>query len=308
MCSRLSDTTFTFGKSCSADAASSSNYQPSTNKPNDTEAFSASSAAQSLQKSANATVPTIQSSLSDQSIPIKSQMAFDEPDTFAACKSITITTTSDAPDERPAADEPAPMRVSVDESEPQLQQPQPDDVAAAALETTPKMPMAASPPTITVVCAPCTDELILESAARQQAEQIECDEDTITAASGDSVPCIDEASTDVELAPASPKATPPPQFSLEVRKCSEPNVVPDDMSPNMDEYQGECGETAHDRPIERSVDTAAALHFSLIGPSPECCPTGDDYQYDAVAVGCVAPAPTPALITTAPLGKCLWPA
>lgn len=233
---------------------------------------------------------------------MKSQMAFDEPDTFASCKSIVITTTSDAQDE-PAADKAAPMRVSVDESEPQPQ-PQPDEVAVS-METAPKMPMAASPPKITVVCAPCTDELILESAARQQAEHIECDEDTITTATSDSVPCIGEASTDVELAPASPKASAPPQFSLAVRKCSEPNVVPDDMSPNMDEYQGECGAAGHD---ERSVDTAAALHFSLIGPSPECCPTGDDYQYDAVVVGCVAPAPTPALITTAPLGKCLWPA
>lgn len=37
--------------------------------------------------------------------------------------------------------------------------------------------------------------------------------------------------------------------------------------------------------------------------SLECCLTGDDYQYDTVTVGCVAPAPTPALVTSAPLGK-----
>lgn len=47
-----------------------------------------------------------------------------------------------------------------------------------------------------------------------------------------------------------------------------------------------------------------ALHFFCL--LPECCPTGDDYQYDAVVVGCVAPAPTPALITTAPLGNCFF--
>lgn len=179
---------------------------------------------------------------------MKSQQAFDEPETFVSCKSITITTSCDDPDEPTqsatvATGEASPMGVSLDDSE---QQPrQPDDLAAS-VETVVKMPMAASPPKITVVCAPCTDELILESAARQQAEQIECDEDTITTTTTASVPCIDETSSDVDLPPASPKSI-PPQLSLEVRKCSEPNVVQEDLSPNMDEYQGKCGAICHDK-------------------------------------------------------------
>lgn len=250
--SRLSDTTYTFGKSSSTDASTSLNFQPSISKSNET--TTSATTPPTTNQSQNAAVPTIQSSLSDQSIPLKSE-SFEEPETFVSCRSIA---------NNPCEMDDEPNRNSEINSEKcesnsttnaiERQDSVCDvnrdvhdaNVSVDIVAKVPKecMPINASPPKITVVCAPCTDELILELAARQSTEQIECDVEQIEVSV--CVPCDEDGSSGVDVtesAATSPKST-PKQLSLEVRKCSEPTAAQEDLSPNMDEYQGEY-EMAH---------------------------------------------------------------
>lgn len=110
--------------------------------------------------------------------------------------------------------------------------------------------LSASPPKITVVCAPCIDEIILESVAKQQLqqqqciEQIECDDNISEdcAQSNDNneqEQQLVQHSTDDCVHTATTEATTiTHQLSLEVRKCDETTISQEDLSPNMDEYQG----------------------------------------------------------------------
>lgn len=145
--------------------------------------------------------------------------------------------------------------------------------------------MNPSPPTITVLCAPCTDVILAETAAKgQTVEHIECDIDSSEIAQN-------ESSTDdnVNASPMSSSPTPDAtnvQLQIDVKTSDDcvaheqqqkPATVArsqEDLSPSMDEYQ-------------------------------ECC---DEYKYDAVTAcehiqpGCVAPAPTPSPLI-APLAE-----
>lgn len=153
--------------------------------------------------------------------------------------------------------------------------------------------LSASPPTITVICAPCTDDILAETAAQQQTEQpIDCD---VVAAASDSeeiaqtvTPCSKNDTVEVMGVSSAAKSSSSTltsahtagvhiQLTLEVKRSNdEITIQQDDLSPSMDEYQ-------------------------------ECNPISDDYQYDAIAGemlarGCVAPAPTPAPLI-APLAE-----
>lgn len=158
--------------------------------------------------------------------------------------------------------------------------------------------ISASPPTITVLCAPCTDVILAETAAQTQSvEIIECDADS----NETSTTAQNESSNDENvIADSTPIPTPTStspahvvgsdrKLSLDVTKCDDTKLTgtatgtgivvgsQEDLSPSMDEYQ-------------------------------ECCPTSDDYKYDPVTAaemivpGCVAPAPTPSPLI-APLAE-----
>lgn len=150
--------------------------------------------------------------------------------------------------------------------------------------------ISASPPTITVLCAPCTDVILAEKSAACQSivtdldEKIECDADNLNenAQIESSKTDNDDDDNVIVLTPhlSSPIPQEPIQLMLDVKKCDDKQLVAgsqDDLSPSMDEYQ-------------------------------ECCPTTDDYKYDAVTAaemiepGCVAPAPTPSPLI-APLAE-----
>lgn len=138
--------------------------------------------------------------------------------------------------------------------------------------------MNPSPPTITVLCAPCTDVILAETAAKiQSVEHIECDIDSSENAQNES---SNDDNVNASPMSSSPDAT-NLQLTLDVKKCDEQQQKPptvagsqEDLSPSMDEYQ-------------------------------ECC---DEYKYDAVTAaehiepGCVAPAPTPSPLI-APLAE-----
>lgn len=132
-----------------------------------------------------------------------------------------------------------------------------------------------SPPKITVLCAPCIDDILAESAA-QQSETIECDvsedcEENAQQTTNNDDPTIVQCAKEI----GSRKSSTPSasdsinlQLSLEVKKTDETSMPPEDLSPSMDEYE-------------------------------ECNPTSGDYLYDTITggerlvPGCVAPAPTP---------------
>lgn len=137
--------------------------------------------------------------------------------------------------------------------------------------------LSASPPTITVICAPCTDDILAESAAQQQTDQpIDCDVGAATSDSEETAQTVtSDAQNDVAEAKSSAQHI---QLTLEVKKANDDIGIQEtgDLSPSMDEYQ-------------------------------ECNPTSGDYQYDTIAgemlvPGCVAPAPTPAPLI-APLAE-----
>lgn len=258
--SRLSDTTYTFAKSSSTDASTSLSFQPSISKSNET---TTSATTPQPNQSQNAAVPTIQSSLSDQSIPLKSE-SFEEPETFVSCRSIANNPCDMDDEPNKNSEINSEKCVSNSTTNTIEQQVSVCDVirgvhdANVSLDIVAKvpkecMPINASPPKITVVCAPCTDELILELAARQSTEQIECDVEQVEASV--CVPCDADEPSDVdatEPTTTSPKSA-PKQLSLEVRKCSEPTAAQEDLSPNMDEYQGEY----------ESMPAAFRLFFSV---------------------------------------------
>lgn len=155
--------------------------------------------------------------------------------------------------------------------------------------------LSASPPKITIMCAPCIDDMLAETAA-QQTENIDCDasdseenaqntkndqqspqheQSTVEAAQSSS---IDQSAIDTNIVKqsSSPTNSSNLQLSLEVKKSDEIPTQPEDLSPSMDEYE-------------------------------ECDPISGDYQYDTVTgemlvPGCVAPAPTPAPLI-APLAE-----
>ncbi|XP_031625599.1 uncharacterized protein LOC116342216 isoform X3 [Contarinia nasturtii] len=152
--------------------------------------------------------------------------------------------------------------------------------------------LSASPPKITVMCAPCIDDILAETAA-QQAEKIECDvsdsEEIIAQTKQtDDEPLTTTITTTVVVVQCSTgvdsrkSSTSPDTSNLKLsleRKTSDeaPMIQQDDLSPSMDEYE-------------------------------ECHPTRGDYQYDTLTggevlvPGCVAPAPTPAPLI-APLAE-----
>lgn len=129
---------------------------------------------------------------------------------------------------------------------------------------------SASPPTITVICAPCTDDILAETAAQQYTEQpIDCaaSDNEETAQTVPSNSKNDTAGTGADAKSSSSQLI---QLTLEVRKANDDITIQEagDLSPSMDEYQ-------------------------------ECNPISGDYEYDSIAgemlvPGCVAPAPTPA--------------
>lgn len=151
--------------------------------------------------------------------------------------------------------------------------------------------LSASPPTITVICAPCTDDILAETAAQQHTEQpIDCDvgagasdseETAQTVALCSKNDSVDEMGTGAGAQSSSASnhavGTQHIQLTLEVNKANEEvTVQQEDLSPSMDEYQ-------------------------------ECNPTISDYLYDSIAgemlvPGCVAPAPTPSPLI-APLAE-----
>lgn len=150
---------------------------------------------------------------------------------------------------------------------------------------------SASPPTITVICAPCTDDILAETAAQQHTEQpIDCDVGDNAVAASDSeeaaqtvLLCSTADTVDTDADAKSSSSTHATgvhiQLKLEVRKANDEIGIQQeigDLSPSMDEYQ-------------------------------ECNPTSGDYLYDTIAgemlvPGCVAPAPTPAPLI-APLAE-----
>lgn len=247
-----------FVKSNSTDVSPSIIFQPSIKKSNETATSIPTPLSQQQQQQQNAAVPTIQSSLSDQSIPLATSQPFDKPDTFASCKSIANSACDihdDPTNKTSGTISEKSVSNSIVVNACSVVQPPPDsvhaivcdekcdavadDATSSSGDTVAKvprecLPLNASPPKITVVCAPCTEEMILESAAaaRQSAESIECDEPIECEACDDA----DESSIVIDL-PASPKSI-SKQLSLEVRKCSEPTITREDLSPNMDEYQG----------------------------------------------------------------------
>lgn len=156
--------------------------------------------------------------------------------------------------------------------------------------------LSASPPTITVICAPCTDDILAETAAQQQTEHpidfdaaSDSEETAQTSKTIESQPIVvtpcaenDPGGTDVDADASSSSSKHPAgvhiQLTLEVKKQNDDIAIQqqDDLSPSMDEYQ-------------------------------ECNPTSGDYQYDIITgevlvPGCVAPAPTPAPLI-APLAE-----
>lgn len=159
--------------------------------------------------------------------------------------------------------------------------------------------LSASPPTITVICAPCTDDILAETAAQtQQIDQpsIECDSEgtaqppkNMNETQPSTVPessctttAVAETSTSADDAKTSTAHTaaavgPYVPLTLDVKKRKDDVAIQqDDLSPSMDEYE-------------------------------DCNPTGGDYQFDTVTgellmPGCVAPAPTPAPLI-APLAE-----
>lgn len=147
--------------------------------------------------------------------------------------------------------------------------------------------LSASPPKITVMCAPCIDDMLAETAA-QQTESIDCDpsdseesaQNTKIEPQQPTAQCsqIDQCAVDINTG----KQTSPThttsnlQLSLEVKKPDEVPAQPEDLSPSMDEYE-------------------------------ECNPMVGDYTYDTVTgemlvPGCVAPSSTPAPLI-APLAE-----
>lgn len=141
--------------------------------------------------------------------------------------------------------------------------------------------LSASPPTITVMCAPCMDDILAETAA-QHAEKIECDASDSDEIAENPQPEATTAAQSKQDATARQQPSPTHhstgnlQLSLEVKKSDEFVAPQEDLSPSMDEYE-------------------------------ECNPTSGDYLYDAIAgempvPGCVAPAPTPAPLI-APLAE-----
>lgn len=151
--------------------------------------------------------------------------------------------------------------------------------------------LSASPPTITVMCAPCIDVILAETAAQQQTEKIDCDasdsEESAQNRQNDIpqptvvlVECSENIATSVDDETGeqtSPIQTASNlQLTLEVKKSANIPTQQEDLSPSMDEYE-------------------------------ECHPTSGDYQYDTIGgemlvPGCVAPAPTPAPLI-APLAE-----
>lgn len=129
-----------------------------------------------------------------------------------------------------------------------------------------------SPPKITVLCAPCIDDILAESAA-QQSETIECDvseniEQNAQQTTNNDDPTIEQCAKEIGSRKSSTSDATNLQLSLEMKKTDETSMPPEDLSPSMDEYE-------------------------------ECNPTSGDYLYDTITggerlvPGCVAPAPTP---------------
>lgn len=144
--------------------------------------------------------------------------------------------------------------------------------------------LSASPPRITVMCAPCIDDILAETAAQKAEEKIDCDasdseENAQTLNKSDeSIQCSNENDPSKQSIPIQTETTPSNlQLTLEVKKSDEIPTQQEDLSPSMDEYE-ECNPR-------------------IIG----------DYSYDTItgetlAPGCVAPAPTPAPLI-APLAE-----
>lgn len=142
--------------------------------------------------------------------------------------------------------------------------------------------LSASPPKITVMCAPCTEDVLAESAA-QNAEKIECDVSDSEEIAQNIITTVEPTNIDVGKRKSSPSPitahdTTNLQLSLDVKKTDDIPVQQEDLSPSMDEYE-------------------------------ECNPTSGDYLYDTITgetlvPGCVAPAPTPAPLNAfAPLAE-----
>lgn len=137
--------------------------------------------------------------------------------------------------------------------------------------------LSTSPPKITVMCAPCIDDML----AAQHAE-IECDvsdneEMAQIKQSAEPAQCSKDVGSRKQSTPT--HETSNLQLTLEVKKTDEIPAQQEDLSPSMDEYE-------------------------------ECNPTSGDYLYDTITggerlvPGCIAPAPTPApLIAIAPLAE-----
>lgn len=143
-------------------------------------------------------------------------------------------------------------------------------------------------PTINVVCAPAVDDE--EDADADMSVRVCTESETVGGgekASESAANDDDGGGGDKSTGTRSPAICEPPStpmestssimLSLDVKKCDDSSMVSvEDLSPSMDEYQ-------------------------------ECCPT-TDYQYDAItggealAPGCVPPAPTPAPLI-APLAE-----
>lgn len=137
--------------------------------------------------------------------------------------------------------------------------------------------LSASPPTITVMCAPCIDDMLAE---QQQAEQIDCDvsdnEEIVQyKMAAESTQYSKDIGTRKLSSPTHDTSN--LQLTLDVKKTDATPTQQEDLSPSMDEYE-------------------------------ECNPTSGDYQYDSISggemlvPGCVAPAPTPAPLI-APLAE-----
>lgn len=133
-------------------------------------------------------------------------------------------------------------------------------------------------PTINVVCAPAVEDDDDDECVSKSCDESKTIDDNDKTSEID----VDEDKSTKSQVIGGPTSTPMEtsssvQLSLDVKKCEDGSMVSvEDLSPSMDEYQ-------------------------------ECCPA-TDYQYDAItggealAPGCVPPAPTPAPLI-APLAE-----
>lgn len=159
-----------------------------------------------------------------------------------------------------------------------------ESVCVSSVVNPPNISINASPPIITVVCAPCTDDVIAETAAasvmhHEQQKQLSIESNESSAAGDIEItqtieinPPVQSTTNICDVAGSPTPDTSNLLLSLDVRKCDIDPTSHEELSPSMDEYQE--------------------------------CVSGEEYPQsgEKLVPGCIAPVPTPAPLM-APLAE-----